>query len=191
MNSMIPNRIHIIGSVGSGKTTLARALSARHGTPYYELDNVVWERANPDDIRRSEADRDALLLDIVKTERWIIEGAHLEWVSPSFQQADLIVFLNPPYSTRTYRIITRFIKQRLGLEQAHYKPVWIMLLNMFKWSASFQREGRHRIQHTLRSYPDKVLIVKNHKQLMQQLELWSPPTGGNNPVAEIKLENGA
>lgn len=178
MNIKFPNRIHIIGSVGSGKTTLARTLSARHDIPYYELDNVVWQRAEPDDIRRSETDRDQLLLSILKTERWIIEGAHLEWVSPSFQQADLIVFLNPSYSTRIYRIITRFIKQRLGLEQSHYKPAWTMLPKMFKWHASFQREGRHRIQDALGDYPGKVLMVKNQRQLMQQLELWTPPIGG-------------
>lgn len=40
----IPNKIHIIGSVGSGKTTLARNLSTTINVPFYELDNVVWKR---------------------------------------------------------------------------------------------------------------------------------------------------
>ena len=56
-----------------------------------------------------EADRDAMLLSIVNKKCWIIEGAHLKWVSLSFRRADLIVFLKPSYSTITYRIITRFI----------------------------------------------------------------------------------
>jgi adenylate kinase family enzyme len=41
MEGNIPKRIHIIGSVGSGKTTLARTLSSRLNIPFYELDNVV------------------------------------------------------------------------------------------------------------------------------------------------------
>ncbi|GAB6927704.1 AAA family ATPase [Paenibacillus sp. JCM 10914] len=173
MNTSVPKRIHIIGSVGSGKTTLARTLSTRHDIPYYELDNVVWQRAEPDDIRRSEADRDRLLLGIIESERWIIEGAHLKWVSPSLQHADLIIFLNPSYATRVYRIITRFMKQRLGIEQAHYKPTFAMFRKMFQWNETFQREGKQQIQCTLAGYPGKVLIVNNDTQLKEQLELWN------------------
>lgn len=175
MDTNFPNRIHIIGSVGSGKTTLARTLSTLFHIPYYELDNVVWERAEPNDIRRSEADRDAMLLSIVNKKCWIIEGAHLKWVSPSFCRADLIVFLNPSYSTITYRIITRFIKQRLRLEQAHYTPTWDMFKKMFEWSATYQREGKYQIQDTLEDYQGKVVVVKDLKQLKQRLEQWRSP----------------
>ncbi|WP_054705170.1 AAA family ATPase [Bacillus sp. JCM 19041] len=37
-------KIHIIGPVGSGKTTLARKLANLLEIPAYELDNIVWER---------------------------------------------------------------------------------------------------------------------------------------------------
>ncbi|TNJ68383.1 hypothetical protein FE784_00125 [Paenibacillus hemerocallicola] len=37
-------KIRIIGSCGSGKSTLAKELSVRCGIPYYELDNVIWDR---------------------------------------------------------------------------------------------------------------------------------------------------
>ncbi|WP_346725815.1 hypothetical protein [Alteribacter keqinensis] len=37
-------KIHIIGSVRSGKTTLAKKLAKKTGIPHFELDNVVWER---------------------------------------------------------------------------------------------------------------------------------------------------
>lgn len=35
-------RIDIIGSVVSGKTTLARKLSDRYNVPHFEKDNIVW-----------------------------------------------------------------------------------------------------------------------------------------------------
>lgn len=53
----IPNKIHIIGSVGSGKTTLARELSSKLNIPFYELDNVMWKRYESGDIRRTEEGR--------------------------------------------------------------------------------------------------------------------------------------
>lgn len=92
-----PTKIHIIGSVGSGKTTLARRLSKKFDIPFYELDNVVWERHQTGDIRRPEEDRDQYLAQIVSTKRWIIEGAHHHhWVGKSFNNAELLSFWIPP-----------------------------------------------------------------------------------------------
>ncbi|GAY77589.1 hypothetical protein NBRC111894_3143 [Sporolactobacillus inulinus] len=89
----LPDRIHIIGSVGSGKTTLARRLSKNYNIPYYELDNVVWKRTSSGDLRRSDEERDHYLEQIVRSKRWIIEGAHAHhWVNKSFEAADLIIF---------------------------------------------------------------------------------------------------
>ena len=48
MNKTLPKKIHIIGSVASGKTTLAKELSRKLAIPYYELDNVVWKRSETD-----------------------------------------------------------------------------------------------------------------------------------------------
>ena len=75
----LPKRIHIIGSVGSGKTTLAKELSHHFQTPHYELDNVVWERLGTEDRRRTEDERDKILFEIVKKECWVIEGVHHKW----------------------------------------------------------------------------------------------------------------
>jgi adenylate kinase family enzyme len=72
----VNRKIHVIGSVGSGKTTLARKLSAQLAVPHYELDNVVWERRPHGDRRRTEKERDALLQEIIASDSWIIEGVH-------------------------------------------------------------------------------------------------------------------
>lgn len=105
LKSIIPNKIHIIGSVGSGKTTLARALSYQLNIPYYELDNVVWRRTKNGDIRNTPKERDEQLYNIVNSNAWIVEGAHHKWVSQSFQKADLIIFLDVSVVKRIVRII--------------------------------------------------------------------------------------
>lgn len=46
-------RLDIIGSVASGKTTLAKRISQRFNIPYYEKDNVVWKRTSSGDEKRS------------------------------------------------------------------------------------------------------------------------------------------
>lgn len=123
MNLKTPNKIRIIGSVGSGKTTLAREVSSILNIPYYELDNVVWKRDQSGDIKRTDAERDQYLKSVSSSGAWIIEGVHSEkWVSDSFHQADLIILLDPRYSVRIYRIIKRFFLQKLRVEKSNYKP---------------------------------------------------------------------
>ena len=39
----IPDRIHILGAAGSGKTILAQNLSQTLSVPWYELDTVAYE----------------------------------------------------------------------------------------------------------------------------------------------------
>ncbi len=68
MKKNIPKRIHIIGSVGSGKTTLAKDLSSKLNIPYYELDNVVWKRHSTGDIRRTDEEGDEYLNSILQSE---------------------------------------------------------------------------------------------------------------------------
>jgi adenylate kinase family enzyme len=67
LKNKIPNRIHIIGSVGSGKTTLAKELSLILNVPFYELDNVVWIRGKSGDVRRTDKEREEYLNSIIKS----------------------------------------------------------------------------------------------------------------------------
>ncbi len=155
-----PAKIHIIGSVGSGKTTLAKALSASLGLPFYELDNMVWIRSEPGDIRRSDEERDEYLTHVVNSEAWIIEGAHHKWVLPSLQNADVIIFLDASYCRRVYRIVRRFVLQKMGLEKANYNPTLLMLRKMFVWNSQFEYESKQEILDILHQYGEKLLFLK-------------------------------
>ncbi|RFB14754.1 DNA topology modulation protein FlaR [Bacillus sp. HNG] len=166
MANNIPKRIHIIGSVGSGKTTFAKLLSSKLKIPFYELDNVVWIRDKAGDIRRTEQEREEYLNTIIQSDSWIIEGVHNEeWVSSSFHHADLIIFLDPSYSTRTYRIIKRFLKQKLRLEDSNYKPTWKIFLKMFKWNRHFEKVGKPHFFKKYGVYEDKLFIIKDRNPL--------------------------
>ncbi|EGL15216.1 MULTISPECIES: DNA topology modulation protein FlaR [Paenibacillus] len=159
-------KIHIMGSVGSGKTTLARRLSAEWQLPFYELDNVVWKRTPSGDVRRTDEERDACLTEIVRADAWITEGAHCSgWVGSCLERADLIILVDTEYSTRLRRIITRFIRQKLGREKANYKPTWTIFRNMFRWNRQYETEGRAQIMELLEPYGVKLLVLKDTSQL--------------------------
>ena len=58
-------KIDIVGSVASGKTTLARKISKEFNIPHYEKDNVVWKRTPSGDVKRTPQERDAYFNDII------------------------------------------------------------------------------------------------------------------------------
>ena len=64
-------RVVVIGCPGAGKTTFARRLRDVSGLPLYHLDRL-WHR--PDRTTVPRAEFDARLREIVRQERWIIDG---------------------------------------------------------------------------------------------------------------------
>ncbi|WP_096187129.1 P-loop NTPase family protein [Evansella halocellulosilytica] len=164
-------KIHIVGSVGSGKTTLAKSLSHEFNIPYYELDNVVWRRSELGDIRNPPEKWEESLRNIVSTDKWIVEGVHNEqWVRPSLKEADVILFLNLPHRTRRIRIVSRFIKQKFGLEPSHYKPTWTMFFKMFKWDKQFELKGKPRILDGMSDCKGKLVILHSRKDVTKYMD---------------------
>ncbi|MEK5439246.1 MULTISPECIES: hypothetical protein [Paenibacillus] len=163
-------RIRIIGACGSGKSYIARELSKKYGVNYYETDNLVWDR-NGENLRYSVEERDAQLKEILDKPSWILEGVHYKWGQESFGKADLIVILRPNRVFRDLRVITRFIKTRLGFEQANYKQSFKNLYVMiFEWNRGYDQEAIHRIIELTNNFSDRRVILKNNKELETTIE---------------------
>ena len=68
-------KLDIIGSVASGKSTLAREISEKYQVPFYEKDNIVWKRTPNGDKKRNSEERDRIFKEIIESENWIVEGS--------------------------------------------------------------------------------------------------------------------
>jgi len=158
-------RIYIVGSVGSGKTTLARKLSVMLGIPHYETDNFVWSRHPDGDIRNSIEVRDQLFLSAVHSSNWIIEGVHIDWNEEGFKNADTIVFLDLPPYIRQRQFILRYFRQITGREQANYQPSWAMLRKMFVWNRYFEETMKRQLLEMLKPYENKLFRIRNKSDL--------------------------
>ncbi|WP_407272861.1 DNA topology modulation protein FlaR [Radiobacillus sp. PE A8.2] len=168
---MVANKIHIIGSVASGKTTLAKNLSSRYNVPYYELDNVVWKRNKTGDIRRTEKERETILRTIINSDTWIIEGVHNgDWVKSSFEHAQMIIFLDTRYTIRIYRIIKRFVLQILRLERSNYRPTFRIFIKMFKWNNYFEIVSKPAVIKQMNLHNDKFVVIRNEGELRRLLD---------------------
>lgn len=112
-------RIYIVGSVASGKTTLAKDLSNKLGIKCTHLDSIVHlkDKTNKEwgNIRRTDDEINRLFKSTIMESHWVIEDAGRKMFSEGMEAADMIVHLKPSIFVRKMRVITRFFKQKLGM----------------------------------------------------------------------------
>lgn len=157
-------KILILGSVASGKTTLAKKISDELSIIHYEGDCIAWGFPNEKRYKRSIQEQKEIIDKIDENNSWIIEGTCRESQKILYDLADKIIFLDTPLYIRIYRIIFRFIKQKIGYEKSNYKPTYDMLKHMFKWTNDFER-NRNFHKNRLIEYKKKLIWIKSPNQL--------------------------
>lgn len=155
-------KIYIVGSVASGKTTLAKKLSNHLNIHHYELDTIVRVQTGKGRYKRTAEEQVEEIARIDKDNDWIIEGTYRESCHCLFDKADRIIFLDTPYYLRKIRIFTRFLKQQLHIEPSHYKSDLKMLKSMYKWTNQFE-ENKNQFQEMLGTYGSKVIKIDSIK----------------------------
>ena len=153
-------KILIVGTVGTGKTTLARKLSKEYNIKYYEIDSIVHDDVNKK--KRTPQQQNEIISNINKEDGWIIEGVLRENLEYLLETAEKIIYLDIPKNIRNKRILTRYIKQKIGIEKSNYKPSLKMLKMMYKWSNEFEK-NKDEFENKLNKYEDKLEVIGNEK----------------------------
>lgn len=160
-------KMYIVGSVASGKSTLARRISARTGIPCCHLDEVMYEPDATDswgNRKRPLEQREALFSEILAQDDYIMEDAGRECFVEGMQQADVILRLEIPLRVRKKRIIFRWLKQNLGVEPCIYRPRVAMLRAMFQWAKNYD-SGADGTKDRIALFTTKTVILHNNRQI--------------------------
>ncbi len=165
-------KIYIVGSVSSGKSTLAKKLSERLKIPCKSLDEVVHihDKSSPwGNRKRQVEERDNLFYSVIQQPEWIIEDVGRPCFEEGLKRADIIVLLEIFTKVRNYRIIKRWIKQRLGIEKCIYNPRFDMLKCMLQWSKDYDA-GKDKLKERVFQHQEKVITLRNNKDINEFLE---------------------
>ncbi len=159
-------KIYIIGPVGSGKTTFATKLANKYNIKYYELDKVAWDDNNGH-IKRTDAEAQKLLNDIIKNNSWVIEDVGRNKFKSARNGADIIYYIRLPKIKSYYRVSKRWIKQRLGLERYNHPPTFHEWLYYLSTVNSYYKKEKSKID-SLEEHKDKLVFV-NKKEIKKIL----------------------
>ena len=101
-------RINVVGTSGSGKTTVARRAAEALGVPFVELDALHWEpgwREAPDEVlseRVSEATRGSM---------WVVDGNYGKVRDIVWARVDTVVWLDYSFPGIFMRLLWRTLRR--------------------------------------------------------------------------------
>ena len=107
-------RIAVVGTTGSGKTTLAIRLAEALGLPHVELDELHW---GPD---WAPAPRDAFrecTSEVLGGPVWVVDGNYSKVWDIIWGRADTVVWLDYPLLIVMGRLIWRTLKRSITREE--------------------------------------------------------------------------
>ncbi len=155
-------RLYILGTMGSGKTTLAKEISKRLKIKEYDLDDIYWKRKF--DIRRDEKERSQVVKKLIKKKTWIIEGVYSSWgVEDILARATHVIMLDLPFYVLWHRIIKRYLARR-GMHREKLSGVLALLKYVWLYKRRGPHEGYHEHMRLIQKSKAKVIHITNQKE---------------------------
>jgi adenylate kinase family enzyme len=146
-----------------GKTTLSDSLGEVLNLPVCHIDGIHhlenWEI-------RDKAERDKIILEKVKEEKWIIDGTYRSTLKTRLENSDLVIFLDYSSISQLKGVLGRFIKNH-GKEKPEIPGCKEkMSFEFFIWVLNWRKNKRNEIMENLNKIDkNKILIFKNRSQL--------------------------
>ena len=108
-------RVSVVGSSGSGKSTVARRLADILGVPYIELDAIHWRPGWVEEEPDVFADR---VREATRGDAWVIDGNYQSKVGTLvWGPAELVVWVNPPRWRVMVQVILRTLRRAVTREE--------------------------------------------------------------------------
>ncbi|MBQ6261191.1 MAG: adenylate kinase [Firmicutes bacterium] len=145
-------RVLVIGSPGAGKSSFARGVREKSGLPLYYLD-MIWHLPDRTTVTREEFDR--RLEEILREDRWIIDGNYGRTLERRLMRCDTVFLLDLPVEVCLEGAKERVGKQREDLpwKEEELDP------EFRRWIIDFPKEQLPRIYELLEQYKEGRQIV--------------------------------
>ena len=150
-------KVIVIGCPGAGKSTFSKKLHQLTTLPLFHLDLLYW---NSDRTTVSKAVFIERLNNVLKLDRWIIDGNYGSTIELRMKECDTVFFLDLPVE-----VCLDGVKQRQG--KARSDMPWTETEDddeFLEFIRSYNTESRPEVTELLKRYGDKESIVFRSRQ---------------------------
>ena len=159
-------KVIVLGNNGSGKSYFSKKLAEKTKLPLFHLDLIYW-RENWEHPTREEWIE--IQRELMKNDRWIIDGMYISTFEMRFKEADVIYFLDIDKS-----VCLESVKQR-ELEKRTDFPAYLdknreQFDILIDGLIEFEEKRKPQIIETHSKYPSKEFIVfKTREEINEYL----------------------
>ncbi len=150
-------KVIVIGCPGAGKSTFSKKLHQLTDLPLFHLDLLYW---NSDRTTVSKAVFIERLNNVLKLDRWIIDGNYSSTIELRMKECDTVFFLDFPVE-----VCLDGVKQRQG--KARSDMPWTETEDddeFLEFIRSYNTESRPEVTELLKRYCDKEIIIFRSRQ---------------------------
>ncbi len=157
-------KIIVIGCPGAGKSTFARRLQEATGLPLYHLD-MIWHKPDRTTVTREAFD--CALREILKTEKWIIDGNYGRTLEMRLKECDTVFLLDLPVE-----VCLAGAASRVGKKRADMPWVENALDETFReWIVNFPKDELPHVYAELEKYKDKQIVIFRSREEMDAFRI--------------------
>jgi adenylate kinase family enzyme len=173
-------RVVIVGTSCSGKTTLARELSRRLQLRHIELDSLHWE---PSWVERPNEEFRKLVREAISEDSWVVDGNYQVVRDIVWPRATAVIWLNYSFRTVFGRALRRTVRRALTKEELYSgnrESLWRALFtrDSILWWVISTYHGRRKRYGQLR--------MSGHFPELEWIEL-SNPTETEALLSKLEL----
>lgn len=161
-------KIAIMGYSGSGKSTLCRNLSEKYNIPALHLDAVNFL---PNWEKREEHEKQCLVTSFLNnnSEGWVIDGNYTKLsYERRVEEADIVIQMLFGRLNCLWRCTKRYHtykgQSRPDMAEGCNEKLDWEFVKWILWEGR-TRQAAERYKKLRKTYPEKVVVIKNQKQL--------------------------
>lgn len=163
-------RILILGPCGAGKSTIARRLGERLNINVLHLDQHYWQ---PGWVEPDKEDWAKTVNNLIKGDKWIIDGNYTNTIQPRLDRANAIIYLK----YHTWKCLCRILK-RIWVNRGITRPdmaegcIERFDLEFLHYVAVFNITRGRKIERMISKLAEEksVIILKSDSEVLTFLE---------------------
>jgi adenylate kinase family enzyme len=166
-------RVSVVGSAGSGKTTLGKALAARLDVPFVELDSIFHQ---PNWTELPEEEFQARVREAVAGDTWVIDGNYGAVRPIVLARATTVVWLDYSRARVMQQVIRRSViraatRQELWNGNRERASTWLEAEHPMRWA--WTHHARKRVEYAARFASPELAHLDVHRfQSPRETRVW-------------------
>ena len=140
-------RINVVGTSGSGKSTVGKLVAEELNIPYIQMDALFWK---PNWAESTDDEFFPKVEQALGGDEWVLDGNYTRTLPIKWKRVQMVVYLDLPFHVVLYRITKRSLRRGLKKEElwaGNKETFWKHLFtrdSMILWTIKTFHRNRSR-----------------------------------------------